>query len=89
MVSAASLQDKASDTNEQLRQLRAQVEALMSDRVTPALADAAGRAETTYRAATESVQDNAERLSEQVRDKPLAAILIAAGAGYLLGRLFR
>jgi ElaB/YqjD/DUF883 family membrane-anchored ribosome-binding protein len=89
MVSAASLKDKASDTNEQLRQLRAQVEALMSDRVTPALADAAGRAETTYRAASDTVQDNAEKLSEQVRDKPLIAILVAAGAGYLLGRIFR
>jgi ElaB/YqjD/DUF883 family membrane-anchored ribosome-binding protein len=72
-----------------LQQLRDQVEALMSDRVTPALADAAGRAETTYRAASESVQDNAAKLSEQVRDRPLIAILIAAGAGYLAGKLFR
>jgi ElaB/YqjD/DUF883 family membrane-anchored ribosome-binding protein len=61
----------------------------MADRVTPALADAAGRAQSTYAAAADSVQDNAEKLSSQVRDRPLIAILIAAGAGYLLGRLFR
>jgi ElaB/YqjD/DUF883 family membrane-anchored ribosome-binding protein len=89
MVSVADMKDKAADTSEQLRQLRAQVEALMSERVTPALADAAGRAESTYRVASDTVQENAKRLSAQVRDQPLIAILIAAGAGYLLGRLFR
>ena len=89
MVSVGGVKDKASDLRDQLQQLRAQVESLMGDRVTPALADAAGRAETTYRAASESVQDGAEKLSDQVRDRPLAAILVAAGAGYLLGRIFR
>jgi len=89
MVSVASVKDKAADTREQLQQLRAQVEALMSDRVSPALADAASRAESTYRAASDSVQDNAEKLSAQVRNKPLIAILIAAAAGFLLGKLFR
>jgi ElaB/YqjD/DUF883 family membrane-anchored ribosome-binding protein len=89
MVSVADMKDKAADTSEQLRQLRAQVEALMSERVTPALADAAGRAESTYRVASDTVQENAKRLSAQVRDQPLIAILIAAGAGYLLGRVFR
>ena len=89
MVSASSLKDKASDTRDQLAQLRQQVEALMSDRVTPALADAADRAETTYRAASDSVMDNAERLSQRVRSRPLVAVLIAAGAGYLLGKMFK
>ena len=88
MVSVASVKDKAADTRDQLQQLRAQVEALMNDRVTPALTDAAGRAETTYRAASDTVQDRAEQLSGQVRDRPLIAILIAAAAGYLLGKLF-
>jgi ElaB/YqjD/DUF883 family membrane-anchored ribosome-binding protein len=89
MVSVSSVKDRATDTAEQLHHLRAQVEQLMGNRVTPALADAAGRAQDTYKAASDTVQDNAEKLSEQVRDRPLMAILIAAGAGYLLGRLFR
>jgi ElaB/YqjD/DUF883 family membrane-anchored ribosome-binding protein len=88
MVSVSSVKDKADDTREQLAQLRAQVESLMSERVTPALADAADRAQTTYRAASDSLHDNAERLSTQVRDRPLIAILVAAAAGYLVGKLF-
>ena len=89
MVSISSVKDKASDTRDQLQQLRAQVEALMSERVTPALADAAGRAESTYRAAADTVTDRADMLSDEVRERPLIAIAIATGLGYLLGRMFR
>ena len=44
-----SMSDKAGDAKEQIAKLREQVEMLMRDRVTPVLADAAGRAEDTAR----------------------------------------
>jgi hypothetical protein len=77
------------DTHAQIDRLRAQVETLMKDRVTPALADAAGRAEQAVYGAAGTVRDQAEVISGKVRDQPLLAVLIAAGIGYALGRITR
>ena len=66
-----------------------QVEALMKDRVTPALADAAGRAESAMYGAAGVVRDQADAVSGKVREQPLLAILIAAAVGYALGRTIR
>ncbi len=77
------------DAKAQISQLRDQVQNLMSERVTPALSNAAGTAEDYARQAREMASDQAEMLSDQVRESPLAAILIAAGVGYLLGRVAR
>ena len=73
----------------QIARLREQVEALMKDRVTPAVADAAGRAESAMYAAADTVRDQAEVVSGKVREQPLLAVLIAAGVGYVLGRATR
>ena len=70
------------DTQRQINQLRAQVETLMKERVTPAVTEVAGRADTAMRRGREQV----EAMSGQVQERPLAAILVAAGIGYLLGR---
>ncbi|HEX4174078.1 MAG TPA: hypothetical protein VHY82_16535 [Acetobacteraceae bacterium] len=70
------------DTQRQINQLRAQVERLMKERVTPAVTDVAGRADTAMRRGREQV----EAVSGQVQERPLLAILVAAGIGYLLGR---
>lgn len=75
----------SSDTTEQIAKLREQVEALMRERVTPVLADAAGRAET----AMDAVRQQAEDMSDRVREQPLIAVLVAAGVGFLLGRVIR
>jgi len=77
------------DTHAQIARLRAQVETLMKDRVTPALADAAGRAEQAVYGAAGTVRDQAEVISGKVREQPLLAVLIAAGIGYALGRITR
>ncbi len=79
----------AQDAKAQINQLRDQVQSLMSERVTPALSNAAGQAEDYARQAKDMASDQAEMLSEQVRESPLAAIMIAAGVGYLLGRIAR
>jgi ElaB/YqjD/DUF883 family membrane-anchored ribosome-binding protein len=88
-----TMTDKASatmdDTHSQLAQLRRQMESLMNERVNPALHDAAAKAQTAAHQASDYTKVQAEALSGQVRSQPLVAVLIAAGAGFLLGRLFR
>jgi ElaB/YqjD/DUF883 family membrane-anchored ribosome-binding protein len=79
----------AQDTHVQIARLREQVEALMKDRVTPARADAAGRAESAMYGAAGVVRDQADAVSGKVREQPLLAILIAAAVGYALGRTIR
>jgi ElaB/YqjD/DUF883 family membrane-anchored ribosome-binding protein len=77
------------DTHAQIARLREQVESLMRDRVTPAVADAAGRAESAVHAAADTVRGQAEMVTTRVREQPLLAVLIAAAIGYVLGRATR
>ena len=79
----------ADDTRAQIAHLREQVEALMKERVTPAVTDMAGRAENVLNSAAGVVRDQAQTLSGHVREQPLVAMLLAAGVGYLLGRTMR
>jgi len=89
MAATDTFNEAAQDAREQIAQLRDQVQTLMSERVTPALANAAGSAEQYARQAKDMASDQTEMLSERVRESPVVAILIAAGAGYLLGRIAR
>ena len=77
----------AEDATTQIARLRAQVESLMRDRVTPAVADVAGRAEIALRTASDKVREQAETVSGKVREQPLLAVLIAAAVGFVLGRV--
>ena len=81
--------DMTEDATTQIARLREQVEALMKDRVTPAVADAAGRAESAMYTAAGAVRDQADAVSGKVREQPLLAVLIAAAVGYVLGRATR
>jgi ElaB/YqjD/DUF883 family membrane-anchored ribosome-binding protein len=69
---------EAEDTAAQIARLREQVEALMKEHITPAVADAAG-----------AMQEHAETVAGKVREQPLLAILLAAAVGYVLGRTAR
>ncbi len=89
MASSNDIHGATQDAKEQIAQLRDQVQSLMSERVTPALANAAGQAEQYARQAKDMYDDQSEMLSERVRESPIIAILIAAGVGYLLGRIAR
>ena len=77
------------DTHVQIARLREQVEALMKDRVTPAVTEAAGRAESAVYGAAGAVREQAEMVSSKVREQPLLAIVIAAAVGYVFGRATR
>ena len=73
------------DAAAQIAKLREQVEVLMRERISPALADVAGRAETAMGA----VKDQAEALSGQVRERPIVAVLVALAVGFAIGRSLR
>jgi ElaB/YqjD/DUF883 family membrane-anchored ribosome-binding protein len=73
----------------ELAVLREKVEALMRDRVTPALADVAGRAEDAAHGAMDAVRRQTGALSASVREQPIAAIGAAALAGIAIGLLLR
>ncbi len=77
------------DAHAQIARLREQVEALMKDRVTPAVAEAAGRAESAIQGAADTMREQVETVTGKVREQPLLAILIAAAVGYVLGRATR
>jgi ElaB/YqjD/DUF883 family membrane-anchored ribosome-binding protein len=84
---AASRPAANDDPREELAKLRAQVERLMQERVTPALAGAADQVQDYARSARETIEHQADALSETVRERPLLAIGVAALGGYLIGRL--
>ncbi len=84
---SASANRVATDAQEELARLRGQVERLMQERVTPALAGAADQVSDYASRARETIEDQAETLSETVRERPLLAVGIAVAAGYLVGRL--
>jgi ElaB/YqjD/DUF883 family membrane-anchored ribosome-binding protein len=79
----------AGNAQEEIRELREQVETLMRERVTPALSQAAHRAQQAARQVGDMAQDQTEAVSEKVREWPLTSLLIAAGVGYMFGRFTR
>ena len=79
----------SNDAREQIARLREQVDALMRDRVAPAVSDLAGRAQHYVDEASGAARDQSEALSARVREKPLVSLLAAAGIGYLIGRILR
>lgn len=89
MASADDAKGTMEDATAQIARLREQVEMLMKERVTPALADAAGRAENAVYGAAGTVREQADALSGRVRNQPMAAVVIAAAIGFILGRATR
>lgn len=83
------LRGASADASSQIRELRSQVDQLIRERVTPMASDAAGRAQDFARRASDIAHEQTESFAGQVREMPIAAVLVAAAAGYLLGRLSR
>lgn len=75
--------------NDQINQLRAQVERLISERAAPYIADVAGKAEDVARRGYDAARENVDAVSNRVKDQPITAVVIAGVAGFLLARLFR
>jgi ElaB/YqjD/DUF883 family membrane-anchored ribosome-binding protein len=79
----------ADDAMAQIARLREQVEALMRERLGPAVESVTERVEEAAHDAADSVRVRAEALAGLVREQPLTAVGIAAAIGFLLGRIGR
>lgn len=82
-------ENTAHDAVAEIAKLRAQVETLMNDRVTPMLGSVATSAENAAKAASDEVRHQAARLTDAVQDKPIAAIGLAMLAGFVLASVLR
>ena len=83
------LKEQIAQLRAQFEQLRAQVDQILRDRVTPGAADVAGRAEEAVLQARDFSQAKIEAISDDVRERPLTALLLAVGVGYIAGRIHR
>jgi ElaB/YqjD/DUF883 family membrane-anchored ribosome-binding protein len=88
-TTSETVNNATTSAQDQIRQLRDQVDTLMRERVTPMIADAAGRAQDAAQKAQDIAGDQIEALSTRVRKTPISAILVAAAAGFILGRIAR
>jgi len=79
----------AQDAKAELAQLRAQVDSLMKERVNPALSGLAHQAEATAHQAGAEMRHQAARVTGAVQEKPIAALAIAAAAGFVLAQMIR
>jgi ElaB/YqjD/DUF883 family membrane-anchored ribosome-binding protein len=77
------------DAAAEIAKLREQVEGLMRDRVTPVIGQALHSAESAAKAAGDEMRHQAARLTGSVQEKPLAALALAAVAGFVLASLLR
>jgi ElaB/YqjD/DUF883 family membrane-anchored ribosome-binding protein len=89
MTLATEAHGKMEDAQAQIVRLREQVEVLMKERVAPAVAEFAGRAESAVHNASGVVRDQAKVMSGRVKDQPLTAVMIAAAIGWVVGRAMR
>ena len=59
----------------------------VQEKVGDVLGDAKTQASGLYNQAAGQAQQQASRLSDVIKEQPLAAAMVAVGIGYLLGRL--
>ena len=77
------------DAMAQIARLRDRVDALMREKALPAMENLTAQAETSAREAAAWSREHAESARGVVRAQPLAAVLIAAAVGFVLGRAVR
>ncbi len=88
-ATSAALGNAEANVHDQISQLRAQVEKLISERAAPYIADVAGKAEDVARRGYDAARENVDAVSNRVKDQPLTAVVVAGVAGFLLARMFR
>jgi|GEM_PF-3795682 len=77
------------DAHAEIAALREKVDALMQNRVGPAVTALADEAQAAAQASIDTVRHQVNRLSDTVRDQPLTALGVAALAGFVLAALMR
>lgn len=88
-MNSSSVESNLSDAQAQIRQLRKQLDQLMSDRVEPALNTAAEHASNAMSRASRMAQEEAEVAADYVRQRPFTTVLAAVALGYIAARLTR
>lgn len=73
-------------TQAQIDGLREQLQALLENRISPALLDAAERTDHAVANARKIRDHELENMSTRVRARPIAAVLISAVVGFFAGR---
>ena len=71
---------------EDLKSMREEIDELSGPTVPPRVTEAASRARAAATSFRDAAGDRLEQASEQVRERPFVAVLIAVTTGYLLGR---
>ena len=89
MASDSESAPAADDLHAQIAHLREQVESLMQNKVSPAVADLTEKARDALHDASDTVRGQAETVAAQVKERPLTALLIAGAVGWLVGRAMR
>ena len=84
-----TIRPEANDTMAQIARLRDQVETLLREKAMPAMETMSACAETAAHEAAEWSRQRADTMRATVRGQPLAAVLIAAAVGFVLGRVVR
>jgi hypothetical protein len=79
----------ATDVEAQIDLLRKQLDDLMRERIRPAVTDVADIAAAALQDVGDAGRHQVAALSRRVRGRPVTAVLVAVGAGYLLARLLR
>ena len=70
----------------QIAELRAQVETLMRERVTPVVSDVAAKAGVAAQQAKDFAKAQVDTVATTISERPLTALAVALGVGYFLGR---
>jgi len=84
-AAAGSLRETASEVGENLRNLGSQVR----DQATQQYENVRQQANDYYEQGRQRAMEMEQTLEEYVQEKPIQALLIAAGAGLLLGLLWK
>ncbi len=93
MAFMADSRGKLDDAQAQIAQLRAQVESLLKDRVSPAMSNlmdqTGSAAKNVANTASDQMREGTEVLRGRVKTQPLVSILVAAAVGWVIGRVMR
>lgn len=88
-MSTPTLEHTLNDAQAQIRDLRRQLDTLLSSRVEPALNAAADTASNAMHRAGKMAREEADVAVDYVRERPISTVLAAAALGYVIARLTR
>ena len=80
---------RGEDVATQIAALRDQIDGLLQDKAGPALSSMADSAQNTAAQAYDAMRDGAANVSRCVQERPIAALAMASGLGFLLGLMVR